>query len=81
MYFSKHALEQMKARKIPLEIAQSVLRSPQQIIREPDKKIYQSIINFEDGEYLVRVIVNIEKDPNLVITVYKTSKIKKYYEG
>ena len=81
MDFSKHALEQMKVREIRLEIAQSVLAGPQQIITETDKKIYQSIINFEDGEYLVRVIVNIEKDPNLVITVYKTSKIKKYYEG
>ena len=82
MDFSKHALEQMKTREISLKIAQSVLDGPQQIITETEKKIYQSIINFdeEDG-YLIRVFVNIDKDPNNVITVYRTSKIKKYYEG
>jgi len=79
--FSKHALEQINLRAIPLVVAHSVLNNPQQIITENGKRIYQSIINFEDGNYLVRVFVNIEKEPNLVITVYKTSKIKKYYEG
>ena len=79
--FSKHALEQIAVRGIPVEVAQSVLINLQQIITESGKKIYQSIVNFEDDDYLVRVIVNAEIEPNLVITVYKTSKIKKYYEG
>ena len=80
--FSKHSLEQMQQREIKIELAQSILDSPQQVILEPDKKIYQSIINFEDkGEYLVRIFVNTIKQPNLVITIYKTSKIEKYYES
>ena len=80
--FSKHSLEQMQLRGITIELAQSILNTPQQIIPEPDKKIYQSIINFEgEGEYLVRIFVNTIKQPNLVITIYKTSKIEKYYES
>ena len=31
------------------------------------------------GDFLVRVFVNIIKQPNLVITVYRTSKIEKYW--
>ena len=80
--FSKHSLVQMQQRGIKIELAQSILDTPQQIILEQDKKIYQSIINFEDkGEYLVRIFVNTIKQPNLVITIYKTSKIEKYYES
>ena len=79
--FSKHALEQMQMRGVSIEIARSILAKPQQIICEPGKKIYQSVVNFDTGNYLVRLFVNINKEPNLVITVYKTSKIDKYYEG
>ena len=80
--FSKHSLVQMQQRGIKIELAQSILDTPQQIILEQDKKIYQSIINFKDGgEYLVRIFVNTLKQPNLVITIYKTSKIEKYYES
>ena len=79
---SNHAKEQMELRHISLEVVMSVLTNPQQILTEEGKKIYQSIINFEEeGNYLVRVFVKAEKDPNNVITVYRTSKIEKYYEG
>lgn len=78
---SNHAKEQMEFRNVSLEVVMSVLTNPQQILTEEGKKIYQSIINFEEGDYLLRVFVNIEKEPNNVITVYRTSKIEKYYEG
>jgi hypothetical protein len=79
---SNHAKEQMELRQVSLEVVMSVLANPQQILTEEGKKIYQSIINFEEeGNYLVRVFVNAEKDPKNVITVYRTSKIEKYYEG
>ena len=64
--FSKHALEQMELRNIPIEIVEAILNSPQQTILELEKKIFQSIVNFEnEGEYLVRVFVNINKQPTL----------------
>jgi hypothetical protein len=79
--FSKHALEQMAVRGIPVDIAKTIINNPQQVVTESGKKVYQSIITFDEGDYLVRLIVNTEKAPNLVITAYKTSKIDKYYEG
>ena len=77
--FSKHALEQMKRREIPKEIVEAILTSPEQIIEQEGKKIFQSVVSFDsEGDYLIRIFVNDNIDPNVIITVYKTSKIKKY---
>ncbi len=41
----------------------------------------QSQIRSEDGRlFLVRVIVNPQLDPAVVVTVYRTSKIEKYFK-
>ncbi len=80
---SKHAREQMKKRGISEEMVFEIVQSPDQEISEYfDKKIYQSIKYFEKDkkEFLVRVFVNIIKQPNLVITVYRTTKIEKYWQ-
>ena len=80
--FSKHAIEQMGIRKISMEIALEILENPKEIIIGNEQTIYQSIITSNDTkEYLVRIIVNSLKNPKVVITVYKTSKLKKYYES
>jgi len=79
---SNHAYEQMEERGINEEMVYDIVNNPGQVIEEkPDKRIYQSKFFFEeDGrDYLVRVFVNIIKEPKLVITVYRTSKIKKYW--
>ena len=65
---SNHAKEQMEFRNVSLEVVMSILTNPKQILTE-------------EGDYLGRIFVNIEKEPNNVITVYRTSKIDKYYEG
>ena len=73
----------MKERGIPEVLIFEIIESPQQSIPDGvDKVIYQSIVYFEEEEvdYLVRVFVNIIKTPNLVVTVYRTSKIQKYWE-
>ncbi len=54
--FTKHALEQLEARNISIEIVNSILNQPQQIVQQEEATIYQSIINFKDGNYLVRVV-------------------------
>ncbi len=77
--FSKHALEQMELRGISKEIVKKILLNPIQVRTEEGKKVYQSVI--DDGRSLIRIFVNYKKDPQVIITVYKTSKIKKYYEG
>lgn len=77
--FSKHAKAQMKVRGIKKSLVENILANPEQIVTQNDKWIYQSIS--DDKKYLVRVFINPNKNPKLVITVYKTSKIVKYHEG
>ena len=80
--FSRHAIEQMKRRSISMEIILEIINKPKQVIHESGKDIYQSIVTFEDNkQYLVRVFINNMRNPKMVITVYKTSKINKYYES
>ena len=79
--FSNHALEEMERRGISREMLESVLISPQQTITERDgKKAYQSQIDFGGGRmYLLRAIVNDVLDPAVVITVYRTRNMQKYW--
>lgn len=78
---SLHAREQVEQREILLSFLESVLESPQQIIVQSDgTKAYQSQLDWGAGKvYLLRIVVRDDVDPLLVVTVYKTSKIKKYW--
>lgn len=71
----------MERRKISSELVESVLESPQQIISEKGSmKAYQSQIDFGGGRiFLLRVIINDNFEPPLVVTVYRTSKVEKYW--
>jgi hypothetical protein len=64
-----------------MELLESVLRNPQQILDQPDgKKVYQSQIDFGGGKiFLLRAIVVEDIDPPVVVTVYRTRKISKYW--
>jgi hypothetical protein len=78
---SRHAREEMERRGIPLEILESVLEKPQQVVNDPTgKKIYQSKVDFKQGKiYLVRVVTVEEAGVPIVVTVYRTSKVEKYW--
>jgi hypothetical protein len=78
---SRHAQEEMARRGIPQHVLTDVLDHPQQVVPTPDgKKAYQSQVDFGGGRrFLVRVIVAEDVDPPLVVTVYRTSKISKYW--
>jgi hypothetical protein len=71
---SGHAQYEMRRRAIPLQ-------RPQQVVLMPDgKKAYQSQLDFGRGRiFLLRAIVADDVDPPLVVTVYRTSKISKYW--
>jgi len=79
--FSNHALEQMKLRRISKAIVESIMENPQEVIKENGHKIYQSIVKMERTNYLIRIFVVHKNNTNLIKTVYRTSKINKYYEG
>jgi hypothetical protein len=74
----------MKRRHITeAEIAQ-VLFTPEQIEADrPGRMVYQK--RFELGEppktYLLRVFVDIDRQPSEVVTAYRTSKIDKYWRN
>jgi hypothetical protein len=78
---SRHARQEMERRKISQEMVEQVLTRPQQIIpQEPGKKIYQSQLDCGDGKiFLVRVVVAEKISPPVVVTVYRTKKISKYW--
>jgi len=47
---------------------------------QPGRKVYQSKFDFGGGRmFLLRAIVDDRADPAVVITVYRTSKIDKYW--
>lgn len=79
--FSRHAKERMQHRNIPTAVVNQVLQNPQQILHEADYHIYQSVITFIDGEFLLRIFINYKVHPQNIITVYRTSKLTKYYES
>lgn len=79
--FSCHVLEEIERRQIPRDLVESVLRHPQQIAVEIEGlKAYQSKVDFGAGRmYLLRIIVDDEKEPATVVTAYRTSKVAKYW--
>lgn len=78
---SPHAQSEIQRRSIPPGLVDSVLQQPQQIVTVMGgKKAYQSQVTWPDGTiYLLRVIVDDVRDPPVVVTVYRTSKIQKHW--
>jgi hypothetical protein len=79
--FSQHALDQMDSRGISKETVENILANPDQILTLDDLTVFQQVVSKENPLFLIRVFVNMRKTPNLVVTVYQTSKISKYYEN
>ena len=80
--FSQHALDEMILRGVSRETVELVLSTPEQIVPASNGNLaYQSRILFGRKTFLVRVIVDDKKQPPVVVTLYRTSKIDKYWEG
>jgi hypothetical protein len=78
--YSAHAIREMAKRNINRSDADAVLSTPMQKVKEHEEIVcYQSRIHLSDKPYLLRVMVNETMNPFLVVTVYKTSKISKYW--
>lgn len=81
---SDHARLEMARRGISEEVLQTVLTRPEQVIETSSgRRVLQGRIKFPGvagGKlYLVRAVVEPTKEPPLVITVYRTSKLQKYW--
>lgn len=76
---SLHAQEQIADRKIPVDLVQLVLESPEQVVEEKGMRVYQSRIEIGGKTRLLRVFANDRTNPVIVVTVYSTSQIKRYW--
>ena len=79
---TEHAREQMARRQINENDVADVLSAPERIetVRR-GRSVYQSRI--EEGrppqKFLLRVFIDVDREPPEVVTVYRTSKIAKYW--
>lgn len=79
---SKHAENELSLRQIPRALLDSVLENPQQIVPEQrGRKGYQSQIDFGSGNiFLLRAIVDDRLEPAVVVTIYRTKRINRYWK-
>ena len=60
-------------------LIEEVLNTPDKvIINSKGVDVYQKLVIENNISYLYRVFVNITKQPAMIITAYKTSKVNKY---
>jgi hypothetical protein len=81
---SEHAREQASRRGLGESTVLDVARAPEQRIAvRRGREIRQSRIAIPAGGklYLVRVVVDTGGDGDTVVTVYRTSRIKKYWSA
>lgn len=77
-----HAKEEMARRQISEDVVEKVLQAPEQIIEERGgRKSYQSLVDMEGKTYLVRAIVEEWVEPAVVVTIYRTSNVGKYWRA
>jgi hypothetical protein len=61
-------------------MVESVLRAPEQIVPERGTIVcYQRRVTLNQRMYLLRVMVAPNRQPPVVVTVYLTSKVAKYW--
>ena len=80
--FSPHAVFEMARRGIDAGMVAGVLGAPEQrLIDRPGRVVLQSrIASSAPGRvHLLRVVVDVHRVPAEVVTVYRTSKVQKYW--
>ena len=78
---SEHAIDQAVRRNIAESVILEVVKQPAQVIvLGRRRQVRQSrIVSAEGREHLVRVIVEVSGRDIVVVTVYRTSKISRYW--
>jgi hypothetical protein len=77
-----HACLEMRRRGITEADVATVLTAPEQSEEiRPGRCVYQSRLTFGDSPkvYLLRVFVDVDREPPEVVTLYRTSKVRKYW--
>lgn len=77
---SVHAAYEIERRGIEKGIINQVLKNPEQRFSvRPGRVVLQSRIRDSGKQFLIRVFVDIDREPAEVVTAYRTSKIAKYW--
>ena len=72
----------MERRGISREEVDWVIKSPEEVVAvRPGRIVCQSRIEEKGKWYLLRVFVDVDRVPAQVVTVYKASKVGKYFGG
>jgi hypothetical protein len=77
-----HAALEMRRRGLDEDTVRSVLIAPEQRVEaRPGRVIVQSRLQLGDPPkaFLLRVFVDVDRQPAEVVTAYRTSKIEKYW--
>ena len=75
-----HAAIEIRRRGIDENAVRVVLAAPEQrhAVR-PGRDVVQSRSAFAGKTYLLRVFVDVDRDPAEVVTAYRTSRVAKYW--
>lgn len=77
---SPHALQEMTRRGISESDVRAVLRAPgrTESVR-PARVVLSRLEERGSKRYVLRVFVDVDRDPPVVVTAYRSSKIGKYW--
>jgi len=79
---SDHAQSEMLRRHISEDLVAQVLAAPEQIENiRAGRDVYQARIDMgiPAKTYLIRVFVDVDREPPVIVTVYRTRKVGKYW--
>jgi len=78
--FTAHCLTELRRREIPAAAVRQLLAAPEQrlSVRE-GRVVLQSRAQLGGRPYLLRVVVDIAREPAEVVTAYRTRRIDKYW--
>jgi len=71
----RHAAQQMAKRVISEAELRDVLERPESVRPVREGRV---VVQAMRGNYLLRVFVDVDREPAEVVTAYRTSKIEKY---
>ena len=79
---TSHAAFEMRRRGLEESVVRGVLAAPEQCHAvRPGRDVLQSRIVVGGKIYLLRVFVDVDRDPAEVVTAYLTSRVAKYWRG
>ena len=73
--FTEHAVVQMNRRDVDPKRVRAVLANPEEVQNVRPGRV---VVHGMDGKRLLRVFVDVDREPPAVVTVYRTSKVDKY---